>query len=105
MDSELVGELKPRSRKSLPNFNVHHKVFFVPLSNFARGLKFGGGWKLFEDKKNFEDFLAIIAEYGGTAEAGLEKVSLDVINQRVGLLLNSKKYGEIFYYFFNHFFS
>lgn len=58
------------------------------------------GYKVFKDKTEFEEFLAIIPGYGGAADTGLVDVSLEVINTRVGLLLNSKQYGENFLFYF-----
>lgn len=95
--SENLLELESRSRKALANLSIHHKLFFITLAKLV------GGLKIFKDKEDFKEFLAIIASFGGAAESGLADVELSLLNSRVANILTSK-YCETFLNFFNHIF-
>lgn len=74
-----------------PDFSDHHKLFFVPLADLIEILPKNlrkGGWKIFENQLEFEEFLNVHA--GGIYQQGLERLPYLTANRRIGNWLNSK---------------
>lgn len=73
--------------RNLPQFETHHKSYFLALAEFIRGFpknaKITGGSKMFEGKANLEDFLMMIRnEHSGNYAASLEEVPIEKINSQ-----------------------